>query len=196
MGCFSHEFTSHISLNSQDVNGDFEPRFCGTFVLVADTTRKTCETAKPFRGFSRRPSIKNERQANACRSFLGDLNPGFDRRADCTPPLVSKRSKPIVCALRKLRAFKAISRAKQKTLSQRLRVFCLVRGRGLEPPRHLTHAPQTCLSADSSTLAYNAFHYSIPLPLCQSLFPLPMDKNFTKWVDKSSSITHNIIVYV
>ena len=32
----------------------------------------------------------------------------------------------------------------------------MVRGRGLEPPRHWTHAPQTCLSAGSSTLAYNA----------------------------------------
>ena len=37
---------------------------------------------------------------------------------------------------------------------------------------------------------------SILRPLCQSLFPLPMDKNFTKWVDKISSITHNTIVYV
>ena len=29
----------------------------------------------------------------------------------------------------------------------------LVRAMGLEPTRQLTHAPQTCLSADSSTLA-------------------------------------------
>ena len=49
-----------IRLNSRGVNRDFEPRFCGTFVLVADTTRKTYETAKPFRGFSPRPSIKKE----------------------------------------------------------------------------------------------------------------------------------------
>ena len=32
--------------------------------------------------------------------------------------------------------------------------FDLVREMGLEPTRHSTHAPQTCLSTGSSTLAY------------------------------------------
>ena len=30
----------------------------------------------------------------------------------------------------------------------------MVREMGLEPTRHATHAPQTCLSTNSSTLAY------------------------------------------
>ncbi len=33
----------------------------------------------------------------------------------------------------------------------------MVRVTGLEPVRHATHAPQTCLSASSSTLAYHCF---------------------------------------
>ena len=39
-----------MEVNSRDIVGDFEPRFCGTMVLIEDSTRKTCETAKPFRG--------------------------------------------------------------------------------------------------------------------------------------------------
>ena len=51
-------------------------------------------------------------------------------------------------------------------------LFSLVRETGLEPVRHMTHAPQTCLSAGSSTLAYSApvrrkGYYSIPVPRCQ-----------------------------
>ena len=34
--------------------------------------------------------------------------------------------------------------------------FDVVRETGLEPVRHTTHAPQTCLSANSSTRAYQA----------------------------------------
>ena len=40
-------------------------------------------------------------------------------------------------------------------------VYYLVRAMGLEPTRHKTHAPQTCLSADSSTLAFSKQYYSI-----------------------------------
>ena len=36
----------------------------------------------------------------------------------------------------------------------------VVRERRLELPRRLTHAPQTCLSTCSSTLANQLFHYS------------------------------------
>ena len=48
--------------------------------------------------------------------------------------------------------------AKRKTLQVAYfqaicKVLGLVRETGLEPVRHKTHAPQTCLSADSSTLA-------------------------------------------
>ena len=47
-------------------------------------------------------------------------------------------------------------------ISNPIRILRMVRGRGLEPPRRSTHAPQTCLSAGSSTLAYRTL-FSIPL---------------------------------
>ena len=45
-------------------------------------------------------------------------------------------------------------------------LLLLVRWRGLEPPRLTTHAPQACLSANSSTSAvgrayYNRVHYIV-----------------------------------
>ena len=50
----------------------------------------------------------------------------------------------------------------------------LVRQMGLEPIRHTTHAPQTCLSANSSTAAYSAESFLTqrlllyyPFPFCQ-----------------------------
>ena len=52
----------------------------------------------------------------------------------------------------------------------------LVRGMGLEPTRRSTHAPQTCLSAYSSTLAYSCRfriskrYYSITVWFCQPIF--------------------------
>ena len=39
----------------------------------------------------------------------------------------------------------------------------LVRVMGLEPIRYSTHAPQTCLSASSSTLAYQAVTYDFDI---------------------------------
>ena len=48
-----------------------------------------------------------------------------------------------------------ISLKKNHALSDRQSVVLfLVRGRGLEPPWYSPHAPQTCASADSATLAY------------------------------------------
>ena len=47
---------------------------------------------------------------------------------------------------------------------------CLVRSMGLEPIRLLTHAPQTCLSAYSSTTANNNSYNTLPSSFCQSLF--------------------------
>ena len=47
---------------------------------------------------------------------------------------------------------------------------CLVRSMGLEPIRLLTHAPQTCLSAYSSTTANNNNYNTLPSSFCQSLF--------------------------
>ena len=41
----------------------------------------------------------------------------------------------------------------KNTYSLPMSLFKLVRVTGLEPVRHATHAPQTCLSANSSTLA-------------------------------------------
>ena len=61
----------------------------------------------------------------------------------------------------------------------------LVRVMGLEPIRRLTHAPQTCLSAYSSTLAYRCrflrqrYYYSRSHPKCQVFF-LIFSKNFSK----------------
>ena len=46
----------------------------------------------------------------------------------------------------------------------------LVRSMGLEPIRLLTHAPQTCLSAYSSTTANNNNYNTLPSSFCQSLF--------------------------
>ena len=50
----------------------------------------------------------------------------------------------------------------------------LVRQMGLEPIRHTTHAPQTCLSANSSTTAYSLrapavqrVYYTKPGRICQ-----------------------------
>ena len=57
-----------------------------------------------------------------------------------------------------------------KKIDLRLQVYFLVRVTGLEPVRRATHAPQTCLSASSSTLAYNADYYIIYFPRCQQIF--------------------------
>ena len=52
----------------------------------------------------------------------------------------------------------------------------LVRVTGLEPVRRLSHAPQTCLSTSSSTLAFSSSlagqqdYYSRFPPVCQPLF--------------------------
>ncbi len=48
----------------------------------------------------------------------------------------------------------------------------VVRVTGLEPVRHETHAPQTCLSASSSTLAFlvSVVYYSKGRVSCQVLF--------------------------
>ena len=53
----------------------------------------------------------------------------------------------------------------------------LVRQMGLEPIRHTTHAPQTCLSANSSTAAYSAESFLTqrlllyyPFPFLSTLF--------------------------
>ena len=50
--------------------------------------------------------------------------------------------------------------------------FDVVRETGLEPVRHTTHAPQTCLSASSSTLAFlvSVVYYSKGRVSCQVLF--------------------------
>ncbi len=45
----------------------------------------------------------------------------------------------------------------------------LVRVMGLEPIHLSTHAPQTCLSANSSTPAHNVCHYSKSSPILQAL---------------------------
>ena len=45
----------------------------------------------------------------------------------------------------------------------------LVREMGLEPTRHSTHAPQTCLSTCFSTLARNMKHYNKLYRVCQYL---------------------------
>ena len=49
--------------------------------------------------------------------------------------------------------------------------FFLVRETGLEPVRRETHAPQTCLSASSSTRArLNVCYYITLSAACQLLF--------------------------
>ena len=53
-------------------------------------------------------------------------------------------SSPVIACLHKI----------EKTWYSRYQVFSMVRVTGLEPVRRETHAPQTCLSAYSSTLAF------------------------------------------
>ena len=62
-----------------------------------------------------------------------------------------------------------------KSHKQRNHAICginlLVRVMGLEPIRHSTHAPQTCLSAYSSTLASQRLNYYITsIQTCQAFF--------------------------
>ena len=66
-----------------------------------------------------------------------------------------------------------------KKSSLHFHVSYLVRETGLEPVRHATHAPQTCLSASSSTRAFLIFSslflsddldYSIAILFCQEIF--------------------------
>lgn len=62
----------------------------------------------------------------------------------------------------------------------------LVRLMGLEPIRLLTHAPQTCLSAYSSTLAFNVPNYTTIKKKCQALFCLFRKKG--RRIDKSKML--------
>ena len=43
------------------------------------------------------------------------------------------------------------------SVSNAIRTLAMVRETGLEPVRHTTHAPQTCLSANSSTRAFTTY---------------------------------------
>ena len=49
-------------------------------------------------------------------------------------------------------------------------LFCLVRETGLEPVRRNPHAPQTCASASSATLAFDESYYTRYDAICQPLF--------------------------
>ena len=68
-------------------------------------------------------------------------------------------------------------------------LFKSVRVTGLEPVRHATHAPQTCLSANSSTLAYihlfseNMYYYTHSPTLCQVFFSIYRKKGYLLFVD-------------
>ena len=69
----------------------------------------------------------------------------------------------------------------------------LVRETGLEPVRHTTHAPQTCLSANSSTRATQRellYHHRMLLVNPKSVF-------FKKFVEKFFKliITQNTVQY-
>ena len=77
------------------------------------------------------------------------------------PPSDGTSNAPAI--LRKRHIYKAF-RDKMKRTGNRHIVSItgpvLVRKRRLELPRRLTHAPQTCLSTCSSTLAYHAYAVS------------------------------------
>ena len=77
--------------------GDFEPVLRHTSTCRSYYTQNLWN-GRAVSGVQSPTEHEKERVGGCLLSLLGDLNPGFDRRADCTPPLVSKRSKPIVCA--------------------------------------------------------------------------------------------------
>ena len=53
----------------------------------------------------------------------------------------------------------------------------VVREMGLEPTRHTTHAPQTCLSTNFSTLARNSSYYNMFLLFVNTFFKIYLSKN-------------------
>ena len=65
--------------------------------------------------------------------------------------------------------------------------FDVVRETGLEPVRHTTHAPQTCLSANSSTRAFQAARIIIALQRadCQA-FSAKFEKIFLQAASRAS----------
>gem|GEM_PF-5369323 len=83
------------------------------------------------------------------------------------------------------------SRAHKTKDTPQGRAFVLVRGRGLEPPWYIPHAPQTCASAGSATLAY----YQCPAvlwPGLRILFYQKNEKKSTFFSDKVSRLCHPV----
>ena len=90
-------------------------------------------------------------------------------------------------------------------LSGWLRTLDMVRVTGLEPVRRSTHAPQTCLSAYSSTLANTIFSRCLTTPnyyitcraICQGLFRIFLCILFIKVQPQSAKrcFGHKLLPY-